>query len=118
MRVHGGEGCLGTVGVHTPHLPNSLAWLSPNQELTFGELDQSVQLRWFTLGMHTSNAAAVGVCCCLCDCHSIGNCTLDKSQSLGRKLCGYFVETKTFVGKIGNHFETAYRGSSEVTVVG
>ena len=52
VRVHGAEGLRGIVGLHTPDLPHSLAWLSPEEELTFGELDPNVQLRWFTLGMH------------------------------------------------------------------
>ena len=50
VRVHGGEGVMGGVGVHTPDLPNSLAWLSPKEELTFGDVDHTMQLRWFTLG--------------------------------------------------------------------
>lgn len=50
MRVHGGEGVKGGVGVHTLDLPNSLAWLSPKEELTFGHVDHTMQLRWFTLG--------------------------------------------------------------------
>lgn len=53
VRLHGGEGVMGAVGVHTPDLPNSLAWLSPKEELTFGDLDLIVQLRWFTLGSNT-----------------------------------------------------------------
>ena len=51
VRVHGGEGVSGTVGVHTPDLPNSLAWLDPGGRLSFGEVDHTTHLRWFTLGM-------------------------------------------------------------------
>ena len=51
VRVHGGEGVSGSVGVHTPDLPHSLAWLSPGSRLTFGELDHTTHLRWFTLGL-------------------------------------------------------------------
>ena len=47
VRVHGGEGVTGTVPVHTPDLPYSLAWLA---ELTFGEIDHATHLRWLTLG--------------------------------------------------------------------
>ena len=50
VRVHGGEGVTGAVGVHTPELPHSLAWLAPGGELTFGDLDHATHLRWFTLG--------------------------------------------------------------------
>ena len=50
VRVHGGEGVSGSVGLHTPDLPHSLAWLSPESRLTFGELDHTTHLRWFTLG--------------------------------------------------------------------
>ncbi len=53
VRIHGGEGVMGAVGVHTPDLPNSLAWLSPKEELTFGEVDHTIQLRWFILGEST-----------------------------------------------------------------
>lgn len=51
VRVHGGEGVSSCVGVHTPDLPHSLAWLSPGSRLTFGELDHTTHLRWFTLGL-------------------------------------------------------------------
>ena len=51
VRVHGGEGVSGSVEVHTPDLPHSLAWLSPGGRLTFGELDHTTHLRWFTLGV-------------------------------------------------------------------
>ena len=45
---------MGGVGVHTPDLPNSIAWLSPKEELTFGDIDHTTQLRWFTLGREYS----------------------------------------------------------------
>lgn len=51
VRVHGGEGVSATVGVHTPDLPHSLAWLDPGGRLSFGEVDHTTHLRWFTLGM-------------------------------------------------------------------
>ncbi|DBA73782.1 TPA: hypothetical protein ACH3X2_009751 [Trebouxia sp. C0005] len=51
VRMHGGDGVMGGVGVHTLDLPNSLAWLSPKEELTFGDVDHTMQLRWFTLGL-------------------------------------------------------------------
>lgn len=54
VRVHGGEGVTGAVGVHTPDLPHSLAWLGPGGELTFGDIDHATHLRWFTMGEHTS----------------------------------------------------------------
>ena len=50
VRVHGGEGLEALVPIHTPDLPDSLAWLSPAGQLTFGKLDQQVKLRWHTLG--------------------------------------------------------------------
>lgn len=56
VRVHGGEGVSGSVGVHTPDLPHSLAWLSPGSRLTFGEVDHTTHLRWFTLGMRSHTA--------------------------------------------------------------
>ena len=49
---------MGGVGVHTPDLPNSIAWLSPKEELTFGDIDHTTQLRWFTLGRQHSASHA------------------------------------------------------------
>ena len=50
VRVHGGEGLEALVPIHTLDLPDSLAWLSPAGQLTFGKLDHQVKLRWRTLG--------------------------------------------------------------------
>ena len=50
VRVHGAEGMQGCTPIHTRELPDSLAWLSPTQQLTFGKLDHQVKLRWHTLG--------------------------------------------------------------------
>lgn len=59
VRVHGGEGVSGSVGVHTLDLPHSLAWLDPQGRLTFGEVDHTTHLRWFTLGMGLAKPLAV-----------------------------------------------------------
>lgn len=50
VRVHGADGVQGCIPVHTQELPDSLAWLSPTQQLTFGKLDYEGKLRWHTLG--------------------------------------------------------------------
>lgn len=50
VRVYGAEGIQGCIPVHTQELPDSLAWLSPTQQLTFGKLEHNVKLRWHTLG--------------------------------------------------------------------
>lgn len=55
VRVHGGEGLQAAVPVHTEDLPDSLAWLSPTEQLTFGRLDYEVKLRWHTLGKFTAH---------------------------------------------------------------